>query len=203
MWSGVGFEFWLWCHYNIAKECYVVSLVTTRNLFIPAKECYVVNLVLNRQQKVKKNMFTNSQIKFNTIFVTWVWISGMISLILDLRFLTANSFRGLTNDFFLRSCQLLFRRNFVHFRHIFIFQLFSGSPFSSHFHFFKILPTSFSSQFRSFSSQFHFSSFFLEVQFCPKCSILSLPLPFTAITLHYPALPFITLYYPALPFITL
>ena len=72
-------------------------------------------------------------------------------------FLTANSFRGLTNDFF-----------------------------------FKILST-------SFSSQFYFSSFFLEVQFRPKFSIL--PLPF--ITLHYPSLPFITLHYPALPYITL
>ena len=69
--------------------------------------------------------------------------------------------------------------------------------------FFKILSTSFSSQFRPFSSQFHFSSFFLEVQFRPKFSILSLPLPFTAIIIHYPALPFITLHYPALPCITL
>ena len=73
----------------------------------------------------------------------------------------------------LPSSQLLFRRNFVHFCHIFIFQLFSGSPFSSHF---------------------HFSSFSLEVKFSqnnhsPFITISLhyhlLPLPFITITLHY------------------
>ena len=86
--------------------------------------------------------------------------------------------------------------------------------------FFKILPT-------SFSSQFHFSSFFLEVHFRHififpvflwnsnflKITIHPLiPLPFITITLHYHLLPlpFITItlitihyHYPPLPFITI
>ena len=79
--------------------------------------------------------------------------------------------------------------------------------------FFKILSTSFSSQFRPFSSHFHFpvifwkSSFVQNFQFSPY-HYHSLPLSFITllypslpcITLHYPALPCITLHYPALPF---
>ena len=60
--------------------------------------------------------------------------------------------------------------------------------------FFKILPTSFSSQFCSFLLQFRFSIFFWKSSFVQN---------FQFSPYHYPLLHFITLHYPALPFITL
>ena len=93
------------------------------------------------------------------------------------RELVSGSYKRL---FFLRSCQLLFRRNFI-------------------------FPVSFWKS--SFVQNFQFCHYpslpFITLHYPSlPCITLHYPtLPF--ITLHYPALPFITLHYPALPCITL
>ena len=87
--------------------------------------------------------------------------------------------------FFLRSSQLLFCRNFDHFRHKFVFLVFSGSPVSS----------------KIFNSLLTITLHYLLLPLLPFISLHYLLLPF--ISLHYPLLPFITLHYLLLPFITL
>ena len=116
-------------------------------------------------------------LRFNHIIdlIQYYWlISSRIA------FLTANLFWGLTNDFFLRSSQLLFRCNFVHFRCNFVFPVFFWKS--------------------SFVQNFQFSPYHYHSLPLPFITLHYPSLPF--ITLHYPALPCITLHHPA-TFITL
>ena len=131
-------------------------------------------------------------------------------------FLTVNSWRGLTNDFFLRSCQLLFCRNFAHFRHIFIFPVFFWkSNFVQNFQFspyhYHSLPLPFITIHHPTLPcitlhypelpwiTLHYSTLLCIILHYPSLPYPALP----CITLHYPPLTCITLHYPSLPFITL